>query len=41
VTRPPATENNGSWIGSFKDQIKITGDILEPVVDEKEWDVLK
>jgi prevent-host-death family protein len=41
VTRPPVPENRGSWIGSRRDQIKITGDILEPVVDEKEWDVLK
>jgi prevent-host-death family protein len=41
LTRPPAPENNGSWIGSYRDQIKITDDILEPVVDEKEWDVLK
>lgn len=41
VTRPPAPENNQSWIGKYRDQIKITGDILEPVVDENEWDVLK
>ncbi|MGM0393896.1 MAG: type II toxin-antitoxin system Phd/YefM family antitoxin [Thermodesulfobacteriota bacterium] len=41
VTRPPAPENNGSWIGSCRNQIKISGDILEPVVDEEEWDVLK
>ena len=41
VTRPPIQKNNGSWIGSYRDQIKIIGDILEPVVDEKEWNVLK
>jgi len=41
VTRPPAPENNRSWIGSYREQIKITGDILEPVVDANEWDALK
>ena len=39
VTRAPAPENNQSWIGRYRDQIKISGDILEPV-DENEWDVL-
>ncbi len=33
VTRPPAPEKNGTWIGSYRDQIKITDDILEPVWD--------
>lgn len=41
VTRPPAKENKRSWIGSYREQIKITGDIMEPVVDETEWEVLK
>ena len=41
VTRPPVPENNQTWIGSYRDQIEIIGDILEPVVDENEWDALK
>jgi len=41
VTRPPVPEKNQSWIGRYRDQITITGDILEPVVDENEWDALK
>lgn len=41
VTRPPVPEINQSWIGSYRDQITITGDILAPGVDNKEWDVLK
>lgn len=34
-------KNNRSWIGSCRNQIKITGDLLEPVVDENEWEALK
>lgn len=41
VTKPPAIEKTESWIGKYKSSIKITGDIINPVVDESDWDVLK
>jgi prevent-host-death family protein len=41
VTRPPAPEKTESWIGKYKGQIQITGDIIAPVVEKNDWDVLK
>jgi len=51
VTPPPPPPKPDQWLGSppkpdqwlgcMKDQIKITGDIISPVLDEKEWEVLK
>ncbi len=41
VTKPPAPEKTESWIGKYKGEIEITGDIIKPVVDESDWEVLK
>jgi len=41
VTPPPPPPKQDQWIGCMKDQIKIKGDILNPAVDEKDWEVLK
>ena len=41
VTQPPPPPKSDSWLGCMKDRIKITGDIISPVLDEKEWEVLK
>lgn len=41
VTKPPAPEKKESWIGKYKGEIEIIGDIIEPAVDESEWDLLK
>jgi antitoxin (DNA-binding transcriptional repressor) of toxin-antitoxin stability system len=41
VTPPPPPPKPDQWLGCMKDQIKITGDIIAPVLDEKEWEVLK
>jgi prevent-host-death family protein len=41
ITKPPAPEKTESWIGKYKDEIEITGDIIKPVVDESDWEVLK
>jgi len=41
VTPPPPPPKSDSWLGCMKDRIKITGDIISPVLDEKEWEVLK
>jgi prevent-host-death family protein len=41
VTPPPPSPRPDQWLGCMKDQIKIKGDILNPAVDEKDWEVLK
>jgi prevent-host-death family protein len=38
---PPTPDNNAAWMGSMKDQIQILGDIISPVSDEDEWEVLR
>jgi prevent-host-death family protein len=41
ITPPPPPTKPDPWLGCMKDRIKITGDIISPVLDEKEWEVLK
>jgi len=41
VTPPPPPPKSKAWLGSMKDTIKITGDIISPVLDEEEWEVLR
>ena len=41
VTKPPASEKIKSWIGQYKSEIVITGDIIKPAVDENDWEILK
>ena len=41
VSKPPELQKEETWIGKYKNEIKITGDIIEPATDETEWDVLK
>jgi len=41
VIPPPAPEKSPAWLGSFKSSGKIVGDIVSPVLDEKDWEVLK
>ena len=38
---PPASESPAGWIGSMAGTIRIVGDIVGPVVDEEEWEVLR
>ncbi len=40
VSKPPVPTKKESWLGKFKDEIEIVGDIIEPVGVE-DWDVLK
>lgn len=40
VTPPPPPKKPSNWLGLFKSQGKIMGDIVSPVLDEKEWEVL-
>ena len=41
VVPPTAVEDRAAWIGSMKDTMKITGDIVSPATDEEEWEVLR
>ncbi len=41
VIPPTAVEDRTAWIGSMKDTMKITGDIISPATDEEEWEVLR
>jgi prevent-host-death family protein len=39
---PPSAETLGvSWIGSLQGEATITGDLVEPIVPESDWDVLR
>jgi prevent-host-death family protein len=41
VVPPTAVEDRKTWIGSMKDTMRITGDIVSPATDEDEWEVLR
>jgi prevent-host-death family protein len=41
VIPPPPPPKPEKWLGCMKDRIKISGDIISPVLEEKEWEVLK
>jgi prevent-host-death family protein len=41
VTPPPPPPKPDQWLGCMKDRIEITGDVISPVLEEKEWEVLK
>lgn len=41
VVPPTSVEDRSSWIGSMKDSMRITGDIVSPANDEDEWEVLR
>ena len=40
VVPPTAVEDRKAWIGSMKNSMRITGDIVSPATDEDEWEVL-
>ena len=39
VIPPPPPPKPEKWLGCMKDRIKISGDIISPVLEEKEWEV--
>ncbi len=41
VTPPPPPPKPDQWLGCLKDRIQITGDIIAPVLDKDDWEVLK
>jgi prevent-host-death family protein len=40
VIPPPKPKKPATWLGSFKGTGKIKGDILSPVVSERDWEAL-
>ena len=40
LVMPPPPKSK-TWLGSMKDTIKITGDIISPALEEEEWEVLQ
>jgi prevent-host-death family protein len=41
VVPPTSVEERSSWIGSMKQSFEIVGDIVSPVNDDNEWEVLR
>jgi prevent-host-death family protein len=41
VVPPTSVEDRSSWIGSMKNSMRITGDIVSPATDEDEWEALR
>ena len=41
VTPPSISKRRGSRLGAMVGTVRITGDIVSPVVDPDEWEVLK
>jgi prevent-host-death family protein len=41
VVPPAPVFDRATWIGSMKDSMKITGDIISPATDEDEWEALR
>ena len=40
VTPPPPSPIPDRWLGCMQDTIKIKGDIISPVLNEKAWEAL-
>ncbi len=40
VVPPSLPERSESWLGSFRDEGKIIGDIISPAVNEEEWETM-
>jgi len=40
VTPPPLPPKKESWIGMYQDQGKIVANIIDPVIDDVDWEVL-
>lgn len=41
IVPPSPPPRPAEWLGSMQGTARITGDLVSPVVDEDEWDVLK
>lgn len=40
IDPPPPQEKEASWLGSFRSQGKILGDVVSPIASEEEWAAL-
>ncbi len=40
ITLPPKPNKSGSWLGMFQSEGKIAGDLISPVVNKNQWEVL-
>jgi antitoxin (DNA-binding transcriptional repressor) of toxin-antitoxin stability system len=41
VAPPPPPPKPKSWLGSMRETIQVTGDIISPAADKNEWEVLR
>lgn len=41
VIPPPLPKKPKTWLGSFRSTGKIVGDIVSPVLEENDWEVLE
>jgi prevent-host-death family protein len=41
LVAPPPVRRAGDWLGALAGTIEIRGDIVGPVVDPEEWEVLR
>lgn len=41
VSPPPPPPKPKSWLGSMRNSVEIKGDIISPVIDEKDWEALQ
>jgi prevent-host-death family protein len=41
VVPPQARARPAGWLGSFREQGRIVGDIVSPATDETEWEALR
>lgn len=41
VPPPSPPERPERWLGCMRSTLRITGDIVSPALDEKEWEVLR
>lgn len=40
VTPPPLPPRKSSWLGMYQDQGEIVGNIIDPVIDDSDWEVM-
>ena len=41
VIPPSPVEESGDWLGAMADTVQILGDIVSPVIEETDWEVLR
>ncbi len=41
VAPPSPAEERADWLGSMKDSMEIVGDVVSPVIEERDWEALR